>query len=65
VTFGFGIHFCIGAVLARMEGQLAFEALSSRFPSLELATDEVTFKPSAALRGPESLPVSFGPRQRR
>src|SRR5439155_11643307 len=40
IAFGWGIHFCLGAPLARVEGQIAFDALVARLPRLALATDK-------------------------
>ncbi|MGO8870609.1 MAG: cytochrome P450 [Acidimicrobiales bacterium] len=57
--FGFGIHHCLGAPLARMETQVALTALVHRAPRLALATDQVTYKTNVVLRGMESLPVSM------
>jgi cytochrome P450 PksS len=61
ISFGFGIHFCLGAPLARLEGQIAFNALLKRFPYIELAvaSDEMKWRKNAFLRGLESLPVSL------
>jgi cytochrome P450 len=60
VAFGKGIHLCVGAPLARMEGQIAFETLFRRFPELRLAvTGEEVRWGSSFLRGVESLPVLF------
>jgi len=55
VTFGHGIHFCLGAPLARIEGRVAFSALLERLPDLRLATDEVRWRETVVLRGLESL----------
>ncbi|MFE2410986.1 cytochrome P450 [Kitasatospora sp. NPDC059408] len=59
LAFGHGIHFCLGAPLARMEGQLAIGGLLDRTASLELAVDEseLTWRQSIVMRGLESLPV--------
>ena len=57
LAFGWSAHFCFGAPLARMEGQIAFETLLSRFPRLELAEDEVTWRPNLGLRGVTELHV--------
>lgn len=58
LTFGHGIHFCLGASLARLEGQIALRALVERFPNITLATaDEPPWKDSVILRGMESLPL--------
>jgi cytochrome P450 len=57
VAFGGGIHHCLGASLARVEGQVALSALLARFRHLELAGPPVR-RPTFTLRGLESLPVS-------
>ena len=54
-----GIHFCLGAPLARMEGQIAINTLLARLPKLALATDKPQFRQSLTLRGLQVLPVSF------
>lgn len=59
LAFGQGIHFCVGAPLARFEGKLAFEALLSRLPNISLATEEVEYKPITGFRGLSSLPINF------
>ena len=56
VAFGHGIHHCLGARLARLEGEVAFATLLRRYPDVELATDEVTWKVSLT-RGLTALPV--------
>jgi cytochrome P450 len=61
LSFGWGIHHCIGAALARMEGEIAFNALLGRFPTIELLTDEPHWRPSFTLRGLLDLPVRFSP----
>jgi len=58
VGFGGGIHHCLGAALARMEGQIAFATLLDRFPHLELAGTPER-RPTFTLRGLETLPVAF------
>jgi len=57
VAFGHGIHFCLGASLARLEARVAFEELFSRCRSLELAAGSVPMLDSLVLRGPKSLPL--------
>lgn len=59
VAFGHGVHYCIGAPLARLEGRLAFSALLARFPRLRLAAprERLTWRANAVLRGLEALPV--------
>jgi cytochrome P450 len=59
IAFGLGIHFCLGAPLARIEGQIAINALVQRFPKLALATETPEFRQSLTLRGLKSLPLSF------
>lgn len=60
LAFGKGIHFCLGAPLARMEGQIAFSTLFQRLPNLRLAThpEKLVYKPGSML-SLESLPVAF------
>jgi hypothetical protein len=57
LAFGHGAHFCLGASLARLEATLAFHALARRFPRLELATDELAWRPGFAIRALVALPV--------
>ena len=57
VAFGRGIHFCLGAPLARLEGRVAIEVLLERYPSLRLMSDRPAFRNSIVLRGLEALPV--------
>ena len=57
ISFGRGIHYCLGAALARLEGRIAFEMLLERFNSLRLLTEHPAFRYSIVLRGLESLPV--------
>jgi pimeloyl-[acyl-carrier protein] synthase len=59
VAFGFGIHFCLGAPLARVEGQIALGTLLRRMPTLTLQTPTTDWRESSALRGLKSLPVTF------
>lgn len=58
VGFGGGIHHCLGAALARMEGKIAFTTLLDRFPRLDLAGTPER-RPTFTLRGLETLPVAF------
>jgi len=59
VAFGHGIHYCLGAPLARLEGQIAIGSLLARFPEWELAApaDQLAWRPGILLRGLESLPL--------
>ena len=59
IAFGWGIHFCLGAPLARVEGQIAIDALVRRLPRLELMTDEPEYRQSLTLRGLKTLPIKF------
>ena len=59
IAFGWGIHFCLGAPLARIEGQIAINTLLRRLPKLALATDRPEYRQSLTLRGLKALPVSF------
>ena len=59
LTFGAGIHFCLGAPLGRIELQTSFRALLERFPDMELV-EEPTFKPNYVIRGLDGLRVRLG-----
>jgi cytochrome P450 len=58
VTFGYGIHFCIGAPLARIEVPLVFKRLFERFRSIELTSSELHWQPTVGFRGLKELPVA-------
>jgi pimeloyl-[acyl-carrier protein] synthase len=62
LAFGYGIHYCLGAPLARLEAQVALDALLRRFPELELEDPTPAWRPSSTLRGLVALPVSLGER---
>lgn len=59
--FGHGIHYCVGAPLARLEAQIALDALARRMPNLKLACppEKLRWRKSLVLRGLEALPVRF------
>jgi len=59
VSFGAGIHFCVGAPLARLESTIAIRTLAERVPSFEIVTDEPVYKENFVLRGLQSLPIRF------
>jgi pimeloyl-[acyl-carrier protein] synthase len=59
VAFGFGAHFCFGAPLARIEGQIAFATILQRLENLKLKSSTVTWRENLGLRGLTALPVSF------
>ena len=64
LSFGYGIHYCLGAPLARLEAVVALETLLRRIPDLRAAgsLDELEWVPSGIMRGPLALPVVFTPR---
>jgi cytochrome P450 len=64
LAFGHGIHFCLGAPLARMEAEIAFNGLLDRFSDIQLAVpfDELTWRPSTLMHGLTNLPVRLRPR---
>ena len=59
MSFGSGVHHCLGATLARVEGQVAIGSLIRRFPDLELATDKADWNGRIILRGLDSLPLKL------
>ena len=59
IAFSAGGHFCVGATLARVEGEIAFETLLRRFPKIAPASDDVRYRATVTLRGLEALPVTF------
>jgi len=61
LAFGHGIHFCLGASLARLEAEIAFGTLLRRLPDLALAVpvEDLRHRQSTIMRGLESLPVTF------
>jgi cytochrome P450 len=63
VAFGHGIHYCLGAPLARLEAEIAFAGLLERFGSMTLAVppDALRWRPSTLIHGLESLPVRLTP----
>lgn len=58
--FGYGIHYCLGAALARMESQVAFETMLRRLPAMRIIGGPPVFRPNYFLRGLLALPVEFG-----
>ena len=59
LSFGGGIHLCLGAPLARVEGQEAIGRLVRRFPGLRLVDSQVEWKPTTTIRGPARLPLTW------
>ncbi len=59
VSFGSGVHYCLGAALAKMEGEIAITKLIRRFPEISI-TEEPTFNSRIILRGREKFPIALG-----
>ncbi len=57
LTFGYGIHFCLGAALARIEGRIALDEVLDRFPEWHVDLDDARLSPTSTVRGWETLPV--------
>src|SRR5262249_5180622 len=66
LSFGQGAHFCLGATLARLEGQIAISTLLRRVPDLRLGVspDQLRWRTGLILRGLEALPVALGKHER-
>jgi cytochrome P450 len=57
LAFAGGAHFCLGAALARLEGQIAIDALLARYPNLRLAEERIEWRNAGVVRGLKRLPV--------
>jgi hypothetical protein len=57
--FGFGIHFCLGAPLSRLEGEIALNTVLHRLPNLRLEMEALEWQESPTFRGVKALPVAF------
>src|SRR5262249_7422965 len=57
LPFGYGIHFCLGAALARLEGRVALDEVLQRFPEWDVDLDNARLSPTSTVRGWETLPV--------
>ncbi|MBV9350788.1 MAG: cytochrome P450 [Mycobacterium sp.] len=57
IAFGSGIHFCMGANLARLEARVALEELLCRFPEYSLTVGTLSYFNTPSIRGPKALPV--------
>ena len=60
-SFGYGIHFCLGAALARLEGRIALDEVLTRWPEWDVDWDNAVQAHTAHVRGWEKLPVTTGP----
>ncbi|MDD9368915.1 MAG: cytochrome P450 [Acidimicrobiales bacterium] len=60
LTFGFGVHFCLGAALARVEARVALEELLARFPEWDVDRSGARLSPTSTVRGWEALPLVIG-----
>ncbi len=59
VAFGAGVHHCLGATIARVEGQEVFSALAERYPNLQLKTHDMEYQESITFRSVKNMPVSL------
>jgi len=60
LTFNHGIHFCLGAPLARAEGRIAISRLFARFPNVALASDTAEYMDTLTMRGVREMPMVTG-----
>jgi cytochrome P450 len=60
VAFGMGAHYCLGAALARLEGQVALGTLVRRFPDVSCAVEDPPWRDTLTLRGLQALPLRLG-----
>ena len=58
VSLGHGVHFCLGAALARLEGRIGIEEVLTRFPDWEADEHGMEMVHTSTVRGPEKLPVA-------
>ena len=61
LTFGYGLHFCLGAALARLEGRVALDEVLKRFPDWEVDDEHIQLSPTSTVRGWDSMPVVVRP----
>ena len=59
IAFGYGIHFCLGAPLARLEGAVVINTILQRLPEITLVTDTLNWRHDIAIRSLDALPVNF------
>jgi cytochrome P450 len=60
LTFGYGLHFCLGASLARLEGRVALDELLNRWPEWDVDYDNIKLAPTSTVRGWERMPIVLG-----
>jgi cytochrome P450 len=65
LTFGYGIHTCLGSALARLEGRIALEELLKRFPEWDVDLSKAKLSPTSTVRGWETLPIIIGKKSAR
>ena len=58
LAFGYGIHFCLGAALARLEGRIALDEVLNRFPTWDVDFDNAVQARTSTVRGWQTLPVT-------
>ena len=59
LSFGFGIHYCLGNMLAKLQAKLCLEEAARLIPGLELADDDIDFRKNLSFRVPETVPVTW------
>jgi len=59
LSFGYGLHFCLGAALARLEGRVALDEVLQRFPEWEVDRDNARLSPTSTVRGYAKVPISI------
>jgi cytochrome P450 len=57
LAFGYGIHYCLGAALARLEGRVALDEMLNRFPEWDVDLERARIAPTSTVRGFEALPI--------
>ena len=57
LTFGYGLHFCLGASLARLEGRVALDEILNRLPEWDIDYDDIKLAPTSTVRGWERMPL--------
>jgi cholest-4-en-3-one 26-monooxygenase len=62
LSFGIGVHFCLGASLARLEARVALEELLAAIPDYRVSAEDIRWFRSPSVRGPAALPIEFGRR---